>query len=236
MGGGPPRPSRSSHPPAASTGRSTSTVVPDGSAAETRTVPRSAATRSRMFANPPLVVDAGDTAPMPRPSSVIEILQMAVLTRQPDRGSGRVRMLRGVRQRLANHVVRGRLDLVREPLGAHRGIRLDRERNRIPRDARLDGRDEAVVGEHRRVDAVRELAQVGQRLAGLVLQLRELLGRELAALQPVARKPESRDLRDDVCWMPSCRSRSSRRRSSSCAATSRRGKRSAARAARRAAR
>ena len=49
--------------------------MPDGSAADTRTVPRSAATRSRMFASLPLVVDAGDTGPMPRPSSVIEILR-----------------------------------------------------------------------------------------------------------------------------------------------------------------
>ena len=43
MGGGPPRPCVAVTP-AASTGRSTSTVVPDGSAADTRTVPRSAAT------------------------------------------------------------------------------------------------------------------------------------------------------------------------------------------------
>ena len=111
---------------------------------------------------------------MPHPSSVIAMRRCPSLAREPDRRVRRVRVLRGVRERLAHDVVRGRLHVVGEPLGAHRGIRLDRQRDREPRDARLDRGDEAVVAQHRRVDATGELAQVGERLAGLVLQLDEL--------------------------------------------------------------
>src|SRR6185503_17615927 len=67
----------------APTGRSMSTLVPapEGSAAVMRTVPRRAATRSRMFASPPFAVDDVDVdddaaaeaiAPRPHPSSLIE--------------------------------------------------------------------------------------------------------------------------------------------------------------------
>ena len=182
----------------ASTGRSTSTVVPDGCAAETLTVPRSAATRSRMFARPPLDTEAGDERAEPATVVGDRDAQVAVAAREPDRRVRRVGVLRGVRERLAHHVVRGRLDVVGVPLGAHRGIRLDRQRDREPRDARLDRGHEAVVAQHGRVDAAGELAQVGERLAGLVLQLDELLGRELPALQSIAGEAEPGDLRHDV--------------------------------------
>ena len=48
------------------------------------------------------------------------------------------------------------------------------------------------------MDAAGELAQVGERLAGLVLQLDELVGGELAALQPVAGEAQPGDLRHHV--------------------------------------
>ena len=48
------------------------------------------------------------------------------------------------------------------------------------------------------MDAAGELSQVGERLAGLVLQLDELLGGELTALQPIAGEAEPGDLRHHV--------------------------------------
>ena len=172
--------------------------MPDGSAADTRSVPRSAATRSRMFARPPVDAAAGSSVPMPHPSSVIAMRRCPLLRASATDACVALRVLRGVRERLAHDVVRGRLDVVGEPLGAHRGVRLDGERDRESRDARLDRGDEAVVAQHRRVDAAGELAQVGERLAGLVLQLDELFGRELAALQPVAGEAQPGDLRHHV--------------------------------------
>ena len=67
---------------------STIVPVPDGSTAEMRTVPRSAATRSRMFASPPLCADAEETAPRPHPSSLIDTRR-----RPSDRASATVARL-----------------------------------------------------------------------------------------------------------------------------------------------
>ena len=90
------------------------------------TVPRSAATRSRMFASPPLAPTPASSVPMPHPSSVIAMRRCPLLAGEPDRRVGRVRVLRGVRERLAHDVVGRRLDVVGEPFGAHRCVRVDR--------------------------------------------------------------------------------------------------------------
>ena len=66
---------------------------------------------------------------------------------------------------------------------------MDLHRNRKPRDPGLQRRDEPVVTEDRRVDAVGELPEVPKHLAGLILQLAELGGGELITAEPVASQP-----------------------------------------------
>ena len=102
--------------------------------------------------------------------------------------------------------------------GAVRQVDVDRHRDRAARREGGDGGVQAAVGQHRRVDAAGEVAQLDERLLGLAVRLvdqaRASAGSSVARARPsVMASATSR------CCAPSCRSRSIRRRSASAAAT-----------------
>ena len=105
----------------------------------------------------------------------------AVQAPDGDRGVRRLRVLGDVGQRLGDHEVGRALDRSREPL-----VALARRASRAAARAseRLERGLEPAVGEHRRVDAARQLAQLLEAgvelLLRLVEQLRELAVRALA--------------------------------------------------------
>ncbi len=70
-------------------------------------------------------------------------------------------VLDDVRQRLGDDVVGGRLDRLGQPLGQLE-VELDGERR--AGGEHLERRAQAALGEHGRVDALRQLAQLGERL------------------------------------------------------------------------
>ena len=107
-------------------------------------------------------------------------------------------VLRNVGEGFAHGVVRHGLHVGVEALLSHLLTGTHRDRDGEACRARLDRGNEAVVAEDLRVDAVGELAQVGEGLAGLVLQLGELLGAERAAVEPVAGEAQASHQRDDV--------------------------------------
>ena len=100
------------------------------------------------------------------------------------------------------------------------------------RGERLDARAQPAAREHRGQDAVRELAQLGHRLLRLVERLVHEGGGVLVASlsSACARQLQGDDGVTSRCCAPSWRSRTTRRRSSSAAATIR--ARDAARSAR----
>jgi hypothetical protein len=57
----------------------------------------------------------------------------------------------------------------------------------------LQRRHEPVVAEHRRVDAVGDFPKVPKHLAGLILQLDQLVSGELVSTEPVAGQPQPCD-------------------------------------------
>ncbi len=99
---------------------------------------------------------------------------------------------------LADHEVRRALDVLGEPLPAQ-GLRgADDDGHRESAGAGLDRRDQAVVAEHRRVDAVRQLPQLGEQLPHVRLHLGQERGRRLVPLHLVARQAELGDERDHL--------------------------------------
>ena len=94
--------------------------------------------------------------------------QLAGLRRDGDRRASRLRVLVDVGQALRDDEVGSRLDLVGQAL-LRRGDHLDRH-GRAAGEV-LERRGQAAVGEDRRVDAAREVAQLLQRQAGLVARL-----------------------------------------------------------------
>ena len=84
----------------------------------------------------------------------------ASVSAQP--GMGRVRVLDDVGQRLGDDEVSGGLDFLREP-AVQSQVELNRHRRSLCE--RVERGCESAVGEHRRVDPARELAQLGLRLA-----------------------------------------------------------------------
>ena len=123
------------------------------------------------------------------------------------------RILRDVGERLGNDEVGRRLDALRQAL-ARRALQLDRQRGAVGEP--VERRVEAAIGEHGRVDAARELAQL--------LRARRP-ARRARTRAPAQRSgsPSSRERRirrlsaSDTrrCCAPSCRSRSRRRRAAS---------------------
>ena len=149
-------------------------LVPWSGGLSTVSVPSSAATRSERPRSPdPMgrvgAADAvvGDLDPGAR--------LVAADADLDDRGAG---VLDHVRQRLRDHVVRGRLDGLRQ---LDRG-RLDLDGDRQPGGERLERRGEAAVGEDGRMDAASELAQLVERGGELLARgLEHRLGRRRVA-------------------------------------------------------
>ncbi len=77
-----------------------------------------------------------------------------------DAGDRRLGVLGDVRERLGDHVVGGDLDRVGRALG---GVEGELDGDRRPLRQGLDRRLEAVIGEHGRVQAARQLPQLGER-------------------------------------------------------------------------
>ena len=124
-----------------------------------------------------------------------------------DPGRGRLRVLGDVRERLRDHVVRGRLGLGREALA--RGVDLHRD-GRPRRSVSSAGR-EAAVGEDCRMDAAGELAQLRERLGQLLARAGEQL-RCAAAGSDASFDSTSRSETESAtsrCCAPSWRFRSS---------------------------
>jgi hypothetical protein len=84
-----------------------------------------------------------------------------------DADLGRPGVLGRVGQGLGDHEVGGRLDRPGQPPGGH----LDPDRNRRAGGQGGDGRVQAPVGEHGRVDAAGQVAQLGQGPLGLLVGL-----------------------------------------------------------------
>jgi hypothetical protein len=95
-----------------SNGTSAMTTVPARAGLVTRRAPPSASTRSARQRRPVL---AASFSP-PTPSSAISIANSSRRARQADRGGGRPGVRGDVRQCLAGHEVASQLDLLRQPL------------------------------------------------------------------------------------------------------------------------
>ena len=146
--------------------------VPRPAGLSSESVPSSAASRSSSPRRP----EPRATSAPPTPSSATSTVRCAVgaARRSPRRASPArtSRRWRAPRRRRSRPRSRpGR--------AAASSRRLDRHRHRRARDQRLQRRLEPALGQHRRVDAARELAQLGEARAQLLLraveQRRELL-------------------------------------------------------------
>ena len=154
----------------------------------------------------------------PTPSSRTSTTAAPLRRRTRDRRLARVGVLGHVGQRLGDDEVGGRLDRRRQPLVRHLG---ELDRHRRAAGERLERAPEAAVGQHRGVDAARQLAQLLERGLQLLLRGRRAgaprrSGSRASLLSARRRLSESATSR---CWAPSCRLRSSRRRSASPAST-----------------
>lgn len=128
---------------------------------------------------------------------------MPVHTANRDLDGGRLRVLRRVRKRLGHHVVGGRLDLPGQPLGRDVPVDLDLDLQRGARDQRVECRRQPSVGEDRRVDATRQLAQLGERLGKLLGGcIEQLLGRGGLRADAGARKPQRQRQRHEPLLGP----------------------------------
>ena len=165
-------------------GISACTRVPRPSGLSSERVPSSAATRS-----------ARPRRPEPRCRVGAADAVVGDVRGSPARCSGwtvtggmrRLRVLRRVGERLRHDEVRGALD---RWLAGSRSEpwRSDRDRHRRAGHERLQRRLEALLGQHRRVDAAGQLAQLGE--AGL--QLRPARGRAGAASSASAARCDAR--------------------------------------------
>ena len=164
-------------------GRTACSRVPRPSGLSIVSVPPKAETRSASPSSPPPVVRQ---AP-PQPSSPdVDRDRVDVLAHAHGRRR-RARVLGGVRECLGDEVVGACLELGVE--ARDRDIDLDRQHAVEPRHELLDGRAEALVGEHGRVEAARELADLADGERELLLGPLEKLRRAVAA----ARHPSGCD-------------------------------------------
>ena len=139
------------------------TVVPSSGALRTSSVPPSAASRSAMFCSP--IPYGGGVVSNPRPSSSTENARSPAVAAQADDGVRGLRVLRHVLQRLEHREVDGRLDVARVAADAvvRRPSPGPAPCAPAPRAPRADR-----VGQQRRVDPAREVAQVLERVLRVV--------------------------------------------------------------------
>ena len=127
--------------------------------------PSRASTRSTRPRSPEPLVGIGAAHPVVR--DLDDCMSVHGGDANGDRGC--LGVLGHVRERFGDDVVRGRLDRLGQALVE----KLEVDRERRPRDERLDRGGQAAVGEHRGVDAARQLPQLLERLRELVGGLAE---------------------------------------------------------------
>ena len=190
--------------------------VPSPGGLCTSRVPSTAATRSREPEQPGAV--AGSAPPTPSSATSSRTSRRPVAQRDRRPRSPR----RTWRRWSAPRRPRSRACPRRWPAAAAVERDVDAHRDRRALRERGERRAEAALGEDRRVDAAGQLAQLVDRQLQLVGACR-IEGRDAVAVvaDPGSAIRSSRATATRLCWAPSCRLRSSRRRSSSWAATSR---------------
>jgi hypothetical protein len=142
--------------------------VPPSVGLSTRSWPSRAARRS---ASPRRPLPSGRAPPIPS-SRTLTASVPASIRAVPSACPARACLATG--QSFRDQEVGGRLDRRGEPAHGH----VDLDRHRHPRGQRLHSRVQTAVGEDRRQDAVRELAQLGRRLLGVP----ERLGQQAVVL------------------------------------------------------
>ena len=173
-------------------GSSRTTEVGPPGGLSTWTVPSTALARSRRPASPP----PGCAVAPPCPSSLDDDLEHRAGAPDVDGGRRRARVLGDVRQRLGDAEVGDGLDRRVEPPLAD--VDADVDRHRAAGGERGQGGVEPPVGQHRRRQAPREVAQLGQRGAGLGAGLLEQGGGavDVAGGQPCAGPAQLHGQRD----------------------------------------
>ena len=180
-------------------------------------VPSAAPTRSAR----PLSPEPGLACAPPMPSSRTSTTRSPFSRVDAHGGVRRLGVLGDVGQRLGDREVGGRLD--RRRAAGPSGSVDDLDRQRRAGDERRDRRREPALGQHRGVDAARQLAQLGRGLRQLLADALE----ERAGAAPGPCRPARRAIRTSSasatsrCCAPSCRSRSILRRAASAASTMR---------------
>ena len=192
-------------PDRGATGRSTRSVVPSPGGLVTDNAPPRACTRSTRPNQAGAAVGIRAAGAVVAHTDVQPAADDAYL--DDDGGAG---VLDGVGERLGHHVIRRDLDRLGQA-GDHLGVQFDRDHGSA--GERHEGRRQAALGQDRRVDAPGQLPQLVQRgdqpvdgLVQLGVQVRRPGGTAASAVRSSSTSDTSR------CWMPSCMSRSMRRR------------------------
>ena len=165
-------------------GISASSVVPPPGGDSIESLPSSAARRSESPISP---VPRAGSAP-PTPSSDTSIVAWPLLRATRINRLLRVGVLDDVGQRLGDDVVGGRLDRRRQPLGGRAG---DAHRDRRALGQCRQRGLQPLLGQHRGVDAARQLAQLLQRRLQLGLgAVEQRTGALGILLHPRLRQPQ----------------------------------------------
>ena len=161
----------------------------------------------------------------PCPSSSITAATAARLPREQDADVPRARVLDDVRERLLHDPVERGLDLGRKALVRERRLEVDRDPGLLARTSsvsRSSAAHEAEVVERLRPKLDGEPAHVLQRRDDQLAQLDAAAARESASSSFSSSDLRPSRIEVSACPVSSCSSRARRRRSSSCASTTRR--------------